>query len=48
MIVVWFWWGGYMIVVIYLYYVDFFGRNWVFLLFGFDRFLDIESFVVVL
>ncbi|WP_322073000.1 LTA synthase family protein [Burkholderia cepacia] len=40
----WFRQGGYMTVAIHPYYADFFGRNRVFPLLGFDKFLDIEHF----
>ncbi|MBR7992506.1 LTA synthase family protein [Burkholderia cenocepacia] len=44
-IAAWFRRGGYTTVAIHPYYADFFGRNRVFPLLGFDKFLDIESFV---
>lgn len=40
----WFQRGGYTTVAIHPYYADFFGRNRVFPLLGFDKFLDIEHF----
>lgn len=41
----WFRRGGYATVAIHPYYADFFGRNRVFPLMGFDRFVDIEAFI---
>ncbi|WP_446902271.1 LTA synthase family protein [Burkholderia sp. YIM B11467] len=43
-IAAWFRQGGYTTVAIHPYYADFFGRNRVFPLLGFDQFLDIEHF----
>ncbi|KVG32191.1 LTA synthase family protein [Burkholderia diffusa] len=43
-IAAWFRRGGYTTVAIHPYYADFFGRNRVFPLLGFDKFLDIEYF----
>ncbi|WP_176050578.1 LTA synthase family protein [Burkholderia sp. BCC1644] len=43
-IAAWFRRGGYTTVAIHPYYADFFGRNRVFPLLGFDKFLDIENF----